>query len=92
MTPATAPSAQRSPSTPKPRQAFQAEGEFQMGRVRQHFAIQVAASDEAAARDRICATLGSRHGVNRRQVWFSSVRPVSGDEVTDAAVRRALGL
>ena len=72
--------------------AFQVEGDFQMGRVRQHFVIQVAAADETAAKDRVFATLGSRHGVNRRQVAISSAKPVSGDDVTDAIVRHELGL
>lgn len=72
--------------------AFQVEGDFQMGRVRQHFVVQVVAADEAAARDRVFATLGSRHGVNRRQVAIASAKAVSGDAVTDAIVRSELGL
>ena len=76
----------------KATKAFQVDGDFQMGRVRQHFIIQVAASDEAAAKDRVFATLGSRHGVNRRQVAIAHAKPVSGDDVTDPIVRHELGL
>jgi ribosomal protein L20A (L18A) len=72
--------------------AFQVEGDFQMGRVRQHFVIQVAAADEKGARDRVYATLGSRHGVNRRQVTMTAAKAVSGEAVTDALVRHELGL
>ena len=72
--------------------AFQVDGDFQMGRVRQHFVIQVAAADEAGAKDRVYATLGSRHGVNRRQVAIATAKAVSGDAITDAIVRHELGL
>jgi ribosomal protein L20A (L18A) len=72
--------------------AFQVEGDFQMGRVRQHFVIQVAAADEKGARDRVYATLGSRHGVNRRQVTMTAAKAVSGEAITDALVRHELGL
>lgn len=76
----------------KAAKAFQVDGDFQMGRVRQHFAIQVAAADESAARDRVFATLGSRHGVNRRQVAIAHAKAIAGDDVTDAIVRHELGL
>lgn len=66
---------------------YQVEGDFQMGRIRQHFVIQVAAKDEAAAKSRVYATLGSRHGVNRRQIAIASAKALKGDEVTDAQTR-----
>ena len=72
--------------------AFQVEGDFQMGRVRQHFVVQVAAADEKGAKYRVFATLGSRHGVNRRQVIITGAKAVSGDDVTDAVVRHELGM
>lgn len=71
---------------------FQVEGDFQMGRVRQHFLIEVAAADEKAARDRVYATLGSRHGVNRRQVAISAAKALAPDQVNDPVVRKELGL
>lgn len=80
------------PAAARASKAFQVEGDFQMGRVRQHFVIQVAAANEAGAKDRVFATLGSRHGVNRRQVVISGAKSVSGDDVTDAIVRHELGL
>ena len=71
---------------------FQVEGDFQMGRVRQHFVVQTAAASEAAAKDRVYATLGSRHGVNRRQVTIASAKALQADDVTDPVVRHELGL
>ncbi|HEX2066332.1 MAG TPA: 50S ribosomal protein L18Ae [Candidatus Thermoplasmatota archaeon] len=68
-------------------QAYQVEGEFQMGRVRQHFVLQVVAPTEAAATERVHATLGSRHGVTRRQVRIASAKPLRADEVMDAQAR-----
>lgn len=93
-TPAPKPSAKPShhAAVHKSFKPFQVEGDFQMGRVRQHFVIQVAAADEAAAKDRVFATLGSRHGVNRRQVAISGAKGLQADDVTDAIVRRELGL
>ena len=76
----------------KATKAFQVAGDFQMGRVRQHFTVQVAAANEAAAKDRVYATLGSRHGVNRRQVTIGTAKAVTGEDVTDAIVRHELGL
>lgn len=66
---------------------YQVEGDFQMGRVRQHFVLQVVAKDEAAARERVLATLGSRHGVERRQIAIASVKGIKPEDVTDATAR-----
>jgi ribosomal protein L20A (L18A) len=66
---------------------YQVEGDFQMGRVRQHFVLQVVAATEAAAKDRVFATLGSRHGVARRQVKVASAKAISPEDVTDAQAR-----
>jgi ribosomal protein L20A (L18A) len=67
--------------------AYQVEGDFQMGRVRQHFVLQVVAKDEKAAAERVHATLGSRHGVTRRQVTIATAKPIAADQVTDAQAR-----
>lgn len=88
----TTPAKPAKTTAPKATKAFQVDGDFQMGRVRQHFTIQVIAADESAAKDRVLATLGSRHGVNRRQVAIAHAKAISGDDVTDAIVRHELGL
>jgi ribosomal protein L20A (L18A) len=92
MTTAPAKPADKSAPHAKATKAFQVEGDFQMGRVRQHFVIQVAAASEAGAKDRVFATLGSRHGVNRRQVTIATAKAVTGDDVSDPVVRHELGL
>jgi ribosomal protein L20A (L18A) len=91
-TPAKPASKPAKSAAPKASKAFQVEGDFQMGRVRQHFTIQVAAANEAAAKDRVYASLGSRHGVNRRQITIAGAKAVTGEDVTDAIVRHELGL
>jgi ribosomal protein L20A (L18A) len=67
--------------------AYQVEGDFQMGRVRQHFVLQVVAKDEKAAAERVHATLGSRHGVTRRQVAIKTSKALAADQVTDASAK-----
>ena len=42
--------------------------------------------------NRVFASLGSRHGVNRRQVAIKSTKSLAPDAVTDAVVRAELGL
>jgi len=69
---------------------YQIEGDFQMGRVRQHFVLQVAAKDETAARERVYAILGSRHGAARREVRIQSAKSIPADEVTDPTARVAM--
>lgn len=63
--------------------AFLLEGDFQMGRRYQHYRIELAAKDEAAARERLMATLGSRHGVNRRQIRIAKVQALKAAEIHD---------
>jgi ribosomal protein L20A (L18A) len=87
--PATKTEAHAGKAAQKP---FKVEGDFQMGRVRQHFVIEVAAGSESAAKDRVYATLGSRHGVNRRQVAISAAKALEAGDVSDPVVRHELGL
>lgn len=72
--------------------AYQVEGDFQMGRVRQHFVLQIPAASEAAAKERVFAQLGSRHGVNRRQITITGAKSIAEGEVTDPVTSRALGI
>lgn len=60
--------------------AYKAEGDFQMGRMRQHFVLEVAATDEEDARHHVYADLGSRHGVPRRLIDIESVTKVAADD------------
>ncbi len=70
--------------------AYQVEGDFQMGRLRQHFVLEVAAADEAAAKERVFATLGSRHGVNRRQIAIATAKSIKEADVTNPVVLREI--
>ncbi len=63
-------------------QAWTVEGDFQMGRVRQHFAIEVVADDEAGAREACLTDLGSRHGAKRRTIAIEAVKPLKGDDAS----------
>lgn len=69
---------------------YQIEGDFQMGRIRQHFVLQVVSKDENTAREHVQALLGSRHGVERRQITIGTVKALKADEVTDATAKVAL--
>jgi len=70
------------------KKAFNVEGDFQMGRIRQHFVQQVVAVDEDAARERTYAELGSRHGVQRRLVQIAAVKPLGEDEANPVTLHR----
>lgn len=60
--------------------AYTCEGDFQMGRIRQHFNIEVVAENEEAAHGAVFAELGSRHGVPRRQIEITSVAAMKADD------------
>ncbi len=60
--------------------AFAVEGDFQMGRIRQHFVIECVAENEDMAREYVYADLGSRHSVKRRQVEITGVTAVKLDD------------
>ncbi len=68
--------------------AFNVEGDFQMGRQRQHFTIQMIGETEDDARERALTDLGSRHGVPRRQVTITGVTAVDGDAVDPITKQR----
>ena len=66
------------------KQAFDIEGDFQMGRIRQHFKLQVPADNEDQAKEYTYADLGSRHGVPRRQIEITSVAVATEVDPTTA--------
>ena len=70
--------------------AFRISGRFRMGRGWQPFAKEFAAKDEATAREKLLATLGSQHGVPRKLVQIGGVEEVPKDQVRDHAVKYAL--
>lgn len=70
--------------------AFRISGRFRMGRAWQPFARELAAQDEAAAREKLLSLLGSQHGVPRKYVTIATVVEVPKDQIEDHAVRYAL--
>src|SRR5438552_2923009 len=66
--------------------AFRISGRFRMGRDWQPFSKELAAADEAAAREKLLSILGSQHGVPRKYVSIAGVEEVAKDQVKDDAV------
>jgi ribosomal protein L20A (L18A) len=62
-----------------------------MGRAWQGFAKEVAAADEAGARDRVLSILGSQHGVARKYIEIEAIAAIPPADVTSPVVRHALG-
>lgn len=72
--------------------AFEVSGQFMISHKKwQPFAMEVAAADEAAAKERTLALLGSRHKVKRKSVQIGGVRTLKPEEVTDHLVKHLLG-
>src|SRR2546421_4799776 len=70
--------------------AFRISGRFRMGRGWQPFSKELAAADEAAAREKLLSILGSQHGVPRKYESIAGVEEVAKDQVKDHAVKYAL--
>ncbi|MGB0653255.1 MAG: 50S ribosomal protein L18Ae [Thermoplasmatota archaeon] len=70
------------------KQAYTVEGDFQMGRIRQHFAIQVIGANEDEAKEYALADLGSRHGVARRLVDIQNVAAVADGDLDPITKKR----
>lgn len=68
--------------------AYKVEGDFQMGRIRQHFTIEVVGSDEDAAREAAYTDLGSRHSVARRLISIGNVTQVPADQADPITQKR----
>lgn len=72
--------------------AYRVSGKFRMGHILSPFSLETVANDDEGARDRIFATIGSRHRVARRQIQIEKVTRISADEVTDAVVEKRLSM
>jgi len=70
--------------------AFRISGRFRMGRAWQAYAKEIAAADEAAAREKLLSVLGSQHGVPRKYIAIQTVEEVPAEGLTDPAVRYAV--
>ena len=73
--------------------AFEVKGQFMMSRrAWQPFAMEVAADDESAAKEKTMALIGSRHKVKRKFVEIEGVRVLKPEEVSDQVVIHLLGV
>ncbi len=66
--------------------AFRVSGQFVMDRGWQRFSKEVAAEDEARAKEIILSDLGSRHRVKRTEVKIVKVKELTPEEIGDSAV------
>ena len=72
---------------------FRVSGVFRMGRVqKQRFVKEIAADDEARAREILFSELGSKHGAPRRRITIASVEEVPADQVTSSLTRAKAGI
>jgi large subunit ribosomal protein LX len=73
--------------------AFKIDGEIEVEkRCWQKFSKEIAADDEAKAREKLMCDLGSRQGMKRRNINVKSVQEVKKDKVVDHVVRYQLGV
>ena len=70
--------------------AFRISGRFRMGRDWQAYSKEVAAVDEASARERLLSILGSQHRVARKYIEIREVTEVPVAELRDHAVKYTL--
>jgi ribosomal protein L20A (L18A) len=72
---------------------FKITGTFQMGRYRkQPFTKEVAAEDDARAREILFSDLGSKHGTPRRRIAIAAVVEVPADQVESGVTRAKAGI
>ena len=57
----------------------------------QPFCVEVAAEDEAAAKEQIVSTFGSRHKLKRWQINITEIKELAADEVQDHVVKYKIG-
>ncbi len=68
--------------------AYKITGDFQMGRVRQTFAVEMVGSDEDDARDHLYKDIGSRHGVPRRLIHIETVEAIDSSSAGEITQKR----
>jgi ribosomal protein L20A (L18A) len=71
---------------------YRVSGTFRMGHVTSPFTLETIGADEKAAQDRVFATLGSRHRVNRHQVAIAKTLEIKADQIQDPAVEKQLSM
>lgn len=73
--------------------AFKIDGKIEIEKRRwQKFSKEIAAVDEAKAREKLLCDLGSRQGMKRRSIEIKSIQEVKKDKVVDHTVKYQLGV
>ena len=71
---------------------FRITGSFADARQgQQPFCVEVAADDEAAAKEQIVSTFGSRHKLKRWQINITEVKELAPEDVQDHVVKYKIG-
>jgi ribosomal protein L20A (L18A) len=72
-------------------QAYRVTGHFVMGwQPKQGFVLEIMATTETEAKDRVLSRLGSRHRVPRRSIHVAKVATIPADQVEDPVIRHRL--
>ncbi|MCQ2078528.1 MAG: 50S ribosomal protein L18a [archaeon] len=71
--------------------AFLVTGTFADPRKTQPFAIEMAAEDEAAVKEKALSTIGSRHKMKRWQINITKVEEIPADKVESQLVKYQIG-
>ncbi len=59
--------------------------------IQQPFAVEMAAEDEAAVKEKAFSTIGSKHKLKRWQINIAEVKELSAEEVTNHVVKYQIG-
>ena len=71
---------------------FRVTGSFADARQgQQPFCVEIAADDEAAAKEQIVSTFGSKHKLKRWQINITEIKELAPEEVTDHVVKYKIG-
>ncbi|MHA1637495.1 MAG: 50S ribosomal protein L18Ae [Candidatus Thorarchaeota archaeon] len=71
---------------------WRATGEYKKERRMFTFAVEMLALKEKHVIEHVYSDLGSKHRVKRREIEFKEVKEIKPKDVTDADLRRTLGL
>lgn len=71
---------------------YRVTGKFWMGHIQTPFTLETIGVDEAAARDRVLSSIGSKHRVDRHHIDIANVQEIRPDEITDPLVEKRLSM
>jgi large subunit ribosomal protein LX len=71
--------------------AFRAHGSYRAGKRDQPFSVDLVATDEDDAMERVLSTFGSRHRVTRRFILVDGIAEINPDDSNAPVVRAHFG-